>query len=136
MQIGDGAIVARCGERYEALTWPESGEYVNTTRFLTDSDVDQHIQYALLAYPVRNIALLTDGLQGLALHFASHTAHAPFFTPFFDALRAQPDEEWQHLSHAIASSLDSPMVNARTDDDKTLIVATYVPTRLLPARGC
>src|SRR5262249_32803376 len=38
-QIGDGAIVARNDAgAWQPILWPDHGEYVNTTRFLTDVD--------------------------------------------------------------------------------------------------
>ena len=34
-QIGDGAIVIRKDQGYEVVFWPQSGEFANTTNFLT-----------------------------------------------------------------------------------------------------
>jgi hypothetical protein len=69
---------------------------------------------------VDEVALLTDGLQSLALRFASREAHGPFFEPMFERLRGpeQPSES------ELAAFLGSGPVNARTDDDKTLVLAT------------
>ncbi|MGL4552961.1 MAG: PP2C family serine/threonine-protein phosphatase, partial [Gemmataceae bacterium] len=61
-----------------------------------------------------------DGLQGLALHYATRTAHGPFFAPLFRALRGADPEE---LGDPMRAFLESPRVNGRTDDDKTLILA-------------
>jgi hypothetical protein len=38
-QVGDGAIVISDGDGYRTVFWPQSGEYANTTNFLTDRDL-------------------------------------------------------------------------------------------------
>jgi serine/threonine protein phosphatase PrpC len=40
-QIGDGAIVVLIEEGYQVVFWPQSGEYVNTTNFLTDEQFEE-----------------------------------------------------------------------------------------------
>src|SRR5262249_55222157 len=86
-QIGDGAIVYRAEDgRYVPALWPQSGEYANCTFFLTDADATKRVQ-AARAGGVHEVALLTDGLQGLALQYASRAAHGPFFAPMFARLR-------------------------------------------------
>ena len=42
--IGDGGIVMRRApdEPFEVATWPEAGEYVNQTFFVTDDDAAAH----------------------------------------------------------------------------------------------
>ena len=71
--------------------------------------------------------MLTDGLQPLALNYAAKAAHAPFFVPMFRPLRVAPSGAT--VLAALRNFLDSPRVNERTDDDKTLILATRVPSR-------
>ena len=47
IQIGDGAIVLGDGEdNYRTPFWPQSGEYANTTYFLTDGSALDQLQYA------------------------------------------------------------------------------------------
>ena len=77
------------------------------------------------------MALLTDGLQGLALRFDTREAHGPFFEPMFARLRAEGEGEPESLREELRAFLGSAPVNQRTDDDKTLVLAT----RLLPAAG-
>jgi hypothetical protein len=125
-QIGDGAIVIDGPQGYEFMFWPDSGEYVNTTRFLTDSDFDRHVRFDRLHRTVRDIAILTDGLQMLALSYAEGRVHERFFKPMFEALRAASSGE--SLRASLDAFLDSERVNERTDDDKTLVLATYKPT--------
>lgn len=126
LQIGDGAIVIGAGEHYQPVFWPQSGEYANETRFVTDADAASQLQCTVLTEPVLEIALLTDGLQPLALHYQQRQAHTPFFQPIFQQLRAsdaEPDSG-ATLTAALERFLASPAVNARTHDDKTLILAS------------
>jgi hypothetical protein len=121
-QIGDGAIVVRKDDAYQAAFWPQSGEYVNTTNFLTDTEWERRLEFKTEEGSVIDVALFTDGLQPLVLDYAEKAPYARFFGPMFARLRDSqaPDE----LLVQLRRFLDSPRVNDRTDDDKTLILAT------------
>ena len=121
-QIGDGAIVARRGDDYEHLLWPRAGEYANTTFFVTDPKFADNLQCVWCAIPPEEVALFTDGLQTLALDFNRRQAHGPFFAPMFQALAAAAEPE--ALLGPLVDFLRSPAIAERTDDDKTLILAT------------
>jgi hypothetical protein len=129
-QIGDGAIVCRgeAGE-YRAALWPQSGEYANSTWFLTDAEAVERVQTASVE-GVHEVALLTDGLQALALRFGTRDVHGPFFEPMFARLREEDGRDGRDLAAELRAFLASPPVNRRTDDDKTLVLAT----RLGPLR--
>jgi len=120
-QVGDGAIVVKKGCEWEVVFWPEPGEYANATHFLTDGDFDKSLSVHTIIEPVFEISLFSDGLQRLALDFGSKRGHAAFFDPLFSALQNTPDSE--ALRDAFRSFLESPRVNSRTDDDKTLVIA-------------
>ncbi|MEZ0604292.1 PP2C family serine/threonine-protein phosphatase [Paraburkholderia sp. IW21] len=122
-QVGDGAIVARHEGMLAPVFWPESGEYANMTYFVTDADVHDHLRTEVRC-TTDEAALFSDGLQRLALVFSSETAHAPFFEPMFKALRTSTDEQTDSLCAALERFLGSDAINERTDDDKTLILAT------------
>ncbi|MEM5440179.1 PP2C family serine/threonine-protein phosphatase [Paraburkholderia diazotrophica] len=124
-QIGDGAIVARRSGMLECVFWPDGGEYANTTFFITDQDAQAHLQYRIDDRP-EELALMTDGLQRLALVFASKTVHAPFFDSMFAVLRTASVEACDELSGSLATFLNSEPVNSRTDDDKTLVLVSAV----------
>ncbi len=125
LQIGDGAIVIGAGDDYRPVFWPQAGDYANETYFITDAGAVARLEFALLAEPVVEIALLTDGLQALALHYQTRQAHAPFFRPLFQRLRAAPEPgRPPDLQAALERFLDAPALNQRTHDDKTLILAT------------
>ena len=70
---------------------------------------------------VLDAALLSDGLQLLALDYAHRAAHRPFFAPFLQALRSAPQGE---LTVPLAEYLASEAISRRTDDDRTLVLAT------------
>jgi Protein phosphatase 2C len=121
-QVGDGSIVFRSGEAYESAFWPQVGDYANTTNFVTQSELDDVFECSEQVARIEELALFTDGLQRLALDFSARRVHRQFFAPMFSSLRSA--EEADSLVVPLRSFLDSPQVNERTDDDKTLILAT------------
>lgn len=123
-QIGDGAIVARRHTALGVLFWPQSGEYINTTNFITSHEFRDHVQIWSTADSFSDLALLTDGLERLALRFDALTPHPPFFQPFFGALRKARDVE--ALSQELRQFLLSESVQTKTDDDKTLVLASRI----------
>ncbi|MFN0108201.1 MAG: PP2C family serine/threonine-protein phosphatase [Blastocatellia bacterium] len=122
--LGDGAIVEIENELYRCASWPQQGEYANTTHFLTDADAASKIVVELKNYQVDEVALFTDGLQNLVLDYRNQSAHSPFFAPLFGWLRPRPNGFSQELSDSLAGYLNSEKFNARTDDDKTLLLAS------------
>lgn len=131
-QVGDGAAVVRTtgGADWEVETAElsvvaagERGEYLNETTFLTSRGWRRDLRAQVMpATNVDAVALLTDGVQLLALDLATGGAHAPFFEPLF-AYAADPAGDAADLD----AFLRSPRVCARTDDDKTLVLAVRVP---------
>jgi hypothetical protein len=120
-QIGDGAIVYRDGNEFRTVFWPQTGEYASTTFFLTNQGFEGNLAFRSLG-PVDELAVLTDGLQPLALHYGTRTVHGPFFQPMFETLRQTSDPET--LEDPLEEFLRSEPVTDRTDDDKTLVLAT------------
>lgn len=128
LQIGDGAIVIRSEGEYKPVFWPQSGEYLNTTNFLTDQNFQDVFEFEIDEGPFDEIAMFTDGIQNLALRTADRGAHGPFFRPMFEALRAV--ENTETLFEPLRTFLNSGPVNDRTDDDKTLILAARATAAL------
>jgi len=124
IQIGDGAIVFRCAntDDFAAAFWPQTIEYANTTYFLTDPKFEAHANFRHECSQVIDIALFTDGLERLALRFSDQTVHDPFLVPMFARLSATSCVE--ELFEPLRGFLSSDAVNERTDDDRTLILAT------------
>jgi hypothetical protein len=123
-QIGDGAIIVRKNAAFGVVFWPQSGEYINTTNFLTSKEFRDHLQVMMTPGGFLDVALLTDGMERLVLRFDSFTPHPPFFQPLFGALRAAADPE--ELAEDLRQLLQSDSVRNKTDDDKTLVLASRV----------
>jgi len=121
-QIGDGAVVIQLPDgSTTSLTPSYRGEYINETCFLTDAEYLARADYTILPRAgTQGIALLTDGLQLVAMNFPENTPHQPFFTPLFK-FAANPEAQPEELQRF----LESERICARTDDDKTLVLAVY-----------
>jgi 3-deoxy-D-manno-octulosonate 8-phosphate phosphatase KdsC-like HAD superfamily phosphatase len=126
LQIGDGVIVI--GEQplsWRWQFWPQKGEYANTTFFLSDERSLANAEVASLPDEVIDVALMSDGLEPLALQFATRKAHEPFFRTVLAPLHAAAGKgEATALSAGLAALLASPAVRSRTDDDASLVIAT------------
>jgi serine/threonine protein phosphatase PrpC len=124
LQVGDGAIILRYNdERIEAATWPTKGEFVNETTFITSSRAHDDAQIIIMpSTEIRGVALMTDGIELISLDMTNHIASAPFFAPFFALMDAEGTSSEKEAT--IRSFLQSERVNGRTDDDKTLVLAT------------
>ncbi|OWA34073.1 hypothetical protein B9G55_17235 [Saccharibacillus sp. O16] len=135
VQIGDGAIIfSEKEDVYMWEFWPQQGEYENTTYFATQSSAKKYLQYSLhTGRQYGEIAVFTDGLQRLALHYQSRTAYEPFFRPFFSVLRRLEQAQDDRYRDSLQAFLDSARVNERTDDDKTLVLATRYTPRTEPS---
>jgi hypothetical protein len=126
-QVGDGAIVVPSPEEpdeYCYLFGPHNGEYANETYFATDPEVHNKIQYDYIPRRFDEVAVFTDGIQNLALHYQTQSAHNPFFRPIFAWLRPASDDYQNKFTASLAAYLASEKINQATDDDKTLILAT------------
>jgi serine/threonine protein phosphatase PrpC len=130
VQLGDGVIVVghEAGEMAWVF-WPQRGEYANSTRFLTDEDaVDQMEVEAYRNRSLSDLVLISDGLQPLAIHYATRSIHAPFYNglmgPLLESDCTGHDER---LSKALESFLSSPAITGRADDDVSIILATCRP---------
>lgn len=124
-QVGDGGIVLDTGNGLELAMIPAQGEYANQTHFVTDDDAIARMQSK--AYPDRalRVAAFTDGIQRLALNMTANTPQDRFFTPFFSGLAKATFEHEDQLTGLLQQFLASDHVNARTDDDKTLVLAYW-----------
>lgn len=121
-QVGDGASVIAHNGGFVVVFWPAPGEYANATEFLTDTNVEDRLVTEVYSERIDEFAVMSDGLQRLALDFANRRGHSGFFTPLFATLREHPDPA--ALAAGLRAFLGSAQVNARTDDDKTLVLAT------------
>jgi hypothetical protein len=123
-QIGDGAIVASTGDTQGVVFWPDSGQYANMTFFVTEEDALSHLHVSVTTARIDEVALFSDGLQRLALSLEQRAPHTPFFDPMFSVLRRLKPDECEAIDEQLVRFLNSGPVNARTSDDKTLVLAT------------
>ncbi len=125
-QIGDGAVVRNDGlDFFTAVWWPQNGEYLNTTSFLIDDPTFKDLRVTIIYERVDEVAIFTDGLQMLALNMEGGVVHQPFFADLFRVVRiAQNEDEVAILQVKLEEFINSTQVNNRTDDDKTLFLAS------------
>lgn len=125
IQVGDGAIVVSEGDGWSWAHWPQRGEFANTTFFVTDDRAENQMAFASSKGRVIELAAFSDGIEPLVIEYATQTVFEPFFDKMFPAVRAVKDGGLcDKLSTALASYLSSPSICERTDDDKTLVLAT------------
>jgi hypothetical protein len=118
-QIGDGAIVHITAGEMRIVTQPARGEYLNETTFVTSDEFESAASCVVEdSRDIQAIALLTDGIQSLALRLSDYTPFPPFFQSIDKYARGG-----RASSDALAAFLASERVCDRTDDDKTLVFA-------------
>jgi hypothetical protein len=133
-QIGDGAMVVReeGDEGWSYVFWPQHGEYINSTNFITANDAADVMEFAAVSRRIESFSAFSDGIESLVLHYATKTVHDPFFNnmiaPVHEASAQGLNDK---LSDSLLNYLNSERVCSRTDDDKSLVLATrYEPKPL------
>lgn len=129
-QVGDGHVVIRrtngvdgadgVDRAYEiAGAVDDEREYLNETTFLSSPRWrDELFTAEVPATDVDAIALMTDGLQLVAIELATSTPHPGFFDPLVGwASSADANDD------DLAEFLSSPRLAERTDDDLTIAIA-------------
>jgi serine/threonine protein phosphatase PrpC len=122
-QVGDGAVVMEEADRAIALTAPQTGEYINETTFLVSPNALETAQFLFWQGSQTHLAILSDGLQMLALEMPTAKPHPPFFSPLFRFI-SQDDLDATDAQTELENFLTSKRVTQRTDDDITLLLAT------------
>lgn len=128
-QLGDGGWIVQNGDSLLPVTWPLRGEYANETTFLTTDGWKRKVQIEEFPLRINGLAGFTDGLQMLALHYATRSVHSPFFEPLLKVLESTSDVK--KLREPLRGFLSTKSINERTDDDKSLIVAIKQEIRFL-----
>jgi len=126
-QLGDGAIVITDSEEpenYRWVFWPQQGQYANETNFTTDENAATKVDFSLVNRRIDEVSLFTDGVQTLTLDYEGRLAHSPFFAPVFEWLRTAPEQNSNKYTDSLKEFLNSERINERTDDDKTIVIAT------------
>ncbi|MGI8500512.1 MAG: PP2C family serine/threonine-protein phosphatase [Hassallia sp.] len=124
MQIGDGFMVVRPqNSEHQLLFNPDKGEFVNETTFITSANALDEMQVDVLQGQQEFICASTDGLEKVAIRMSDWKPFAPFFQPLEEYLSetSNPEEENEY----VINFLKSERLNARTDDDKTLLLCLF-----------
>lgn len=127
VQIGDGAIVVRDAgsDDYSWVFWPQNGEYANTTNFITQADFENAVEVEFVNMVPIELGIFSDGIERLVLDMGQKMVHTPALRPIFQWLaHTEGSNEVCGESLALIAFLNSEKVNSRTDDDKTLVMAT------------
>jgi hypothetical protein len=125
VHVGDGCVVIKdeIANKWIAPSWPEHGEFASTTYFVTD-EAELSLRLTRFSGPISAVALFSDGLERLALDFSMQVPFDGFFNgmikPLIESKIIGKDAT---LSKSLKKYLDSDAINARTDDDKSLIIA-------------
>jgi len=130
-QVGDGAVIAFNIGRGDAITLCEAhtGEYANETTFITSRSRPHEIASVGHAsgYDYDSLALITDGLQNLALKMPEREAFLGFWNPILNDL-AQTDEP-EAVPEKLRLFISGERVQSRTSDDVTIAIAIAVRNR-------
>lgn len=124
-QIGDGgAVFSTSGKpkSYQFAVEPEDTEYINETDFLTDEAAFETLKFKEIKEPIEDLILFSDGIYSVAVDYKTNQPHEPFLIPMIAPLRKSI--EVNGLNAKLESFLSSPKLNEKTDDDKTIILAS------------
>jgi hypothetical protein len=127
IQIGDGAIVVSHGDEdgWSYVFWPQHGEFANTTNFIQSPELENIIAFDLAPRRIDEFAIFSDGIENLVLHKASRSVQQSFFQSMIQPVRKiEVGGLAEELSEGLRRYLASPTICERTDDDKTLVLAT------------
>ena len=130
-QIGDGGIVfSLSGESqsYRFAIAPVEAEYVNVTDFVTDETAAERLRFELVDEKVEDLILFSDGIYAVAVDYQKGVPHEPFLMPMIAPLRNGAALEG--LNEKLANFLASPKINEKTDDDKTIILASRAVAKI------
>lgn len=124
-QVGDGGIVyspTGAAESYQFAIAPTESLYVNMTDFLTDETAFEALRFETFDEPIEDAILFSDGIFAVAVDYQNNRPHEPFLMPMIAPLRN--GAAGGALNDKLAAFLGSPKLNEKTDDDKTIILAS------------
>ena len=126
LQVGDGAWVAETeSSGFHPVTWPEHGQYVNETYFITHAGYSEHLQFKVIPNDglLRSLIGFSDGIERLCLDLSEKTAVNGFFRPLRSLFERQSKAEFEQ---GFSGFLKSERVTSLTDDDTSIIIASRV----------
>lgn len=132
-QIGDGGIVisdSGLPKSYRFAVAPAESEYVNMTDFVTDAAASERLRFNLVEETIEDLILFSDGIFPIAVDYQTNQPHEPFLIPMIAPLRnlnsssTNGNGAGNDLNEKLEKFLASPKLNEKTDDDKTIILAS------------
>jgi hypothetical protein len=117
VHVGDGAILVRHASGWRAVSLPQKGEFINSTFFVTDTDVEANMRVSLAAAVDSAVGpsafvLFSDGVEGrLVDRRSGHVAAA--VESISEWLRRHTEQE---VSAAIGAHLQQTLCDTRGDD--------------------
>ncbi|WP_174733509.1 PP2C family serine/threonine-protein phosphatase [Mesobacillus harenae] len=120
--IGDGLIGKEQDGELKVFSFPENGQFVNTTFFVTSEDAWKHFRlYKGLVGTAAGFVLMSDGTAE-SLFNKKEERLAPAITRMFEWLRDHPS---QKISAVLANNLDA-VIKEQTHDDCSIAIASLV----------
>lgn len=125
-QVGDGAVVGqfKSGD-IEILSEPAKSEYINEVTPITADNWLEKLNIHQNILEAVNIAAFTDGCQRAVLikKDGVYEPFIPFFKPLFNYSQSAGDSK--AASDDVRNLLLSQKINEVSDDDKTLVIASF-----------
>lgn len=119
-QVGDGGIVVRDSDGLSVSHWPEQ-ESINVTDFVTDVGLESTLACGTRTGQIEGVACFTDGVTPLLLDLRERRPGELIFGKLFAACIELSDDGT--MDDQLKELLSSSMVNERTTDDKTIVLA-------------
>jgi hypothetical protein len=85
------------------------------------------MEFASASRQIESFSSFSDGIENLVLHYATKAVHDPFFNAMISPVKeGQLEGIDDALSESLSQYLSSERVCGRTDDDKSLVLATRI----------
>ena len=92
------------------------------TDFLTDETARERLRFNFVEERIEDLILFSDGVAPVAVNYQTNAPHEPFLAPMIAPLRSGSSANG--LNEKLEKFLSSPKINEKTDDDKTIILAS------------
>ena len=125
-QVGDGGVIYSSTGESESYCFgilPSKKIYANATDFITDETAEERLLYEFVNEPITDLIIFTDGIERIAVNIQAGLPHEPFLIPMLEPLHKEI-LNYEQLNKKLEAFLNSPRINEKTDDDKTLFLAS------------
>ena len=87
-----------------------------------DGQSEDSTSWAQPRHEIEDLILFSDGIYSVAVDYKTSKPHEPFLIPMIAPLRN--NIKVNGLNEKLENFLSSPKLNEKTDDDKTIILAS------------